>query len=439
MFARGQNLPRHLSDYLLSQYMSQRDIELMQLGKLQKILAYSKKNIPYYEQAHRSINLDSIRCLEDLSVFPFITKKDIKERFREFISVRKIQRRTKKTTGGSTGQPVTLWKTNDSVTKELAATWRAYSWAGIQIGDRQARFWGIPFSSKDRFRAKLIDFVSNRRRYGAFQYDDKSLDQYHSEIMKFKPTYFYGYVSFLAEYANFIRRNNLSRDYTLKCIISTSELLTKYHRDLLESVFSTKVYNEYGCGEVGSIAHECNMGSMHVMSENLIVEIYDGERRCGPDEIGEVVITELNNYAMPLIRYRIGDYAYISSKECQCGRKLPVLGNIFGRAYDTVRNRAGKLFHGEFFMYIIEDAQKQGFCVQSFQVIQNDLDRFTIKVVPYNGYNREIEQIIVNRVKKDFDPDVSIEFKIVDEIAREPSGKMRLIVGMDTVDNNHRN
>lgn len=429
-FARGQNLPLHLRRYCASQHLSKPEIDAEQVRKLGGLLAYSKENVPYYARSFGGVKNAAIERLEDLGAFPFITKRDIKERIKEFESARTPRFRVKKTTGGSTGQPVTLWKTQASVIKELAATWRAYSWAGIRIGDKQARFWGVPFHAKDRLRARLIDLASNRRRFGAFHFDDDILGRYHREIQQFDPRYFYGYVSILMEYANFIQRHNLTVNPGLRSIITTSEVLTKHHRDVLETVFSTKVHNEYGCGEVGSIAHECEQGSMHVMSENVIVEIYDGERRCGPDEVGEVVVTELNNYAMPLIRYRLGDYACLSSRECACGRKLPVLGNIFGREYDTVKNREGKLFHGEFFMYMIEEAQKKGLGIQSFQVVQEDLDRFTIKIVPGSGYGRETEELITGRIRKDFDAGATVEYVVVGEIPREPSGKMRLIVGM---------
>jgi phenylacetate-CoA ligase len=224
--------------------------------------------------------------------------------------------------------------------------------------------------------------------------------------------------------------HSLSDEYALKCIISTSEVLTPQDRVLLETVFRTKVYNEYGCGEVGSIAHECSKGSLHVMSENLIIEICDGDRRCGFGETGEVVITELNNHAMPLIRYRLGDFAYLSSETCACGRTLPLVGNIHGRAYDTVRNSTGRLFHGEFFMYIFEDAQKKSYGITKFQVVQQDLNNLLVKIVPGEGFCEDAKKMVIERIRTGFDSAVNVNFEIVEDIPREASGKMRLIVGM---------
>ena len=119
-------------------------------------------------------------------------------------------------------------------------------------------------------------------------------------------------------------------------------------RELIKDVFSTRVFNEYGSGELGSVAHECEEGSLHLSAENMIVEVVDGNRPCTAGEMGELVVTELNNYAAPLIRYRTGDFASRSDKKCKCGRGLPVIEHLFGRAYDTLTNFEGKRFHGEF-------------------------------------------------------------------------------------------
>src|SRR5207249_28486 len=161
-----------------------------------------------------------------------------------------------------------------------------------------------------------------------------------------------------------------------------SEVLSAHDRRLIESTFATKVFNEYGSGELGSIAHECEEGSLHISAENMIVEVLDGDRPCQSGEVGELVVTELNNYATPLIRYRTGDFAALSRAQCKCGRTLPFIENLFGRAYDTIRNREGKLFHGEFMMYIFEEAQRRNLGINAFQVTQLDLVSFDIKVVP---------------------------------------------------------
>jgi hypothetical protein len=105
--------------------------------------------------------------------------------------------------------------------------------------------------------------------------------------------------------------------------------------------------------------------------------------------------------------------------------------NLFGRAYDSLRNSAGKLFHAEFIMYIFEEAQRRDLGIRAFQVIQEDLRTLRIRLVPGPHYTRSTEDFIAHHLRDNFDRDVAITFERVDQIGRALSGKMRLVIGMD--------
>lgn len=432
VFIRGQNVPFYQKEFEKSQYWQKEDLEVLQLNKLQDLVKYAEQYVPFCQKNIQHLSSINVKKLKDIQKMPFMTKEMLKQNPKDFLTSNRLHFLTKKTTGGSTGEPLSIWKTPCSMARELAANWRGYSWAGVDIGDRQARFWGVPFGQKAQLRAKLIDFIANRKRCSAFAFDEKKLEEHTNVLRRFKPTYLYGYVSMLIEYAKFLKKYNLTQHFNLKCIITTSEILTNHYRNLLENIFSTKVFDEYGSAEIGAIAHECEYGSLHIMAENMILEIVDGDKVCEPGEIGEIVCTDLNNYAMPLIRYRTGDFAALSLKKCECGRTLPVLEKLYGRAYDMVKNREGKLFHGEYFMYIFEEAKRKKLGVKKFQVLQNNFDRFMIKVVPHNKMpTSKIESFITGKIRNDFDSNAKIEFVYVDEIKRSPSGKMRVVIGMD--------
>jgi phenylacetate-CoA ligase len=431
VWGRGQRVPGYLRRLLQSQYLSSSELASLQLAKLQRILAYAKRSVPFYGEALADMPDDGAKTLVDLQGLPFTTKADLKGNHEAMISRERFYLLTKKTTGGSTGEPITIPKTRDAMAWELAATWRGYSWAGIDIGDRQARFWGVPFGKKDKARVKLIDFIANRKRCSAFSFNEHDLQAYTELLEKFRPKYFYGYVSMIEEYARYFQRRGATPPFKLKCVITTSEVLTDSHRKLIEDVFSTRVFDEYGSGELGSVAHECEEGSLHLSAENMIVEVIDGDRQCNAGETGELVVTELNNYAAPLIRYRTGDFASLSMKKCKCGKTLPVIENLFGRAYDTLRNSEGRLFHGEFIMYIFEEAQRKNLGIRAFQVTQEDVRSFRIKIVPDNQYGRSTEEFITNHIREKFDRNAVVKFERVHQIERAPSGKMRLIIGMD--------
>lgn len=404
----------------MSQWQTLESIREKQEKRLAVLCGVAKRNSHYYKK----ILPDSI-TLESLHEVPFLDKHLLREKSLDLrANCSKFDRA--KTTGGSTGAAVTIYKNPRAMAEELAATWRGYNWAGVNVGDRQGRFWGVPSSLQDRLRIQLIDFICNRIRISAFARTQDDWKLAYRALKSFKPTYFYGYASIIKEFANFM----LGFEHELKpnSIISTSEVLTNPDRELIENVFSCRVYNEYGCGEVGTIAHECEHGRLHINAENLIVEVIDEKGTLVSScQDGELVVTDLSNLAMPLIRYRMADWGVISNEACPCGRNLPILKHVFGRAYDSLINNSGKKFHGEFFLYIIEDANKKGLKVDGVQFLQFKNNSITVKLICSDNVYNNLTNFIKDRLVINFDNNIEITFIKVDQIKREPSGKLRVV------------
>jgi phenylacetate-CoA ligase len=375
--------------------------------------------------ADKGIGIADVYDLNSINQLPDISKTDIGEHRSTIISGKNNFNVSSKTTGGSTGQAVTILKNPDALARERAATWRAYKWAGVGIGDVQARFWGLPLTPKSRFISKIVDFVSNRSRLSAFSITENELDKYYAKLIKMKPAYLYGYVSMIVVFAEHIKSKGYPALPELRSIITTSEVLDTMSRTTIEEAFNVKVFNEYGCGEVGSIAHECEYGNMHIMAENMIVEV---DKTTGPDGTsGEIIITDLFNYAMPLIRYRIGDFATISTQSCRCGRGLPILEHVHGRAYDMLIDPDGRKYHPEALMYVFEELKSNQSGIKQFQVIQKAVNKLQINLVPEDSYNRSMELLITTRIRETIHPDFVFDFNYPEVLEREKSGKMRVI------------
>ena len=425
--SRGEFVCKYLKQYKRMQWMNNKEIEEYQLAKLKQIITYSAKKSPYYGRLFEDngISLPSINNFKDLTRIPVTTKANIVESYSSIRSTDTFLFSSSKTTGGSTGQPVTIEKNANALARERAATWRAYEWAGIGIGDTQARFWGVPLTKKSHLLSRAVDFVSNRSRLSAFQVNEKCLDNYYKKLLKLRPAYLYGYVSIISEFAKYMAKKKYEGLPGLRSVITTSEVLDENSRNLIEKVFGVKVFNEYGCGEVGSIAHECQQGNMHIMSENVFIEIDTSQSPDGNS--GEIIVTDLHNYAMPVIRYRLGDFATLSSDMCQCGRGLPILKKVHGRAYDIVIDIDGNRYHPELLMYIFEELKSSAAGIKQFQVIQKSVDFFMINIVPDVQYKEETEKYITHRIREKIHTGINIKFNYVKEIAREKSGKMRII------------
>ena len=409
------------------QWDSPADIKDRQRRALATKLASARDNTPYYRDIASNL-LSSVppeEILEFVRTLPLLTKTMLQDMADALATEEAVGRVHRKTTGGSTGQPVTVSKDSRAIAAERAASALGYGWFSVNIGDRGARFWGSPIEQGPRRRRfDLADKVMNRIRLSAFGIDDAQLDLYWRDCLDFQPRYFYGYVSMLETFARHIVAEGYDgTSLRLKCVITTSEVLSGSQRCFLEETFGCRVQNEYGCGEVGPIAYECEAGGLHEMAENIYVELVrpDGkEARVG--EIGEVVVTDLRNRAMPLIRYCLSDYA-VRGEDCSCGRGLPVIKEIRGREYDFVQTIDGQAYHGEFFMYAIEDLRDEGFDIQRFRVIQESPTDLRVEVQTADG---RVPDALRGKLASEL-ASFNLDIAMLEIIEPGSSGKLRIV------------
>ena len=231
---RGENTFSLLNAYSESQWWSAERLEHYQQVHIEALLRFLKHSVQYYAD----------KDFVDIKEIPILTKASLKENSKSLTSseARIIEA---KTTGGSTGQPVTIYKDREAMAREQAGTLRSYGWANILPGDKQARFWGQPINTSAHAKSRLRDLLLNRERFSAFNFTPATLLEFSQRLERFNPAYLYGYVSMLTSMARFIREDGrLLKLPSLKAVISTSEILTEDSRRLLESVFGVKVFNE---------------------------------------------------------------------------------------------------------------------------------------------------------------------------------------------------
>jgi phenylacetate-CoA ligase len=203
-------------------------------------------------------------------------------------------------------------------------------------------------------------------------------------------------------------------------------------RDKVEQVFGAPIFNRYGSREVGDMASECDHHhGLHVVPNTHYIEILreDGTP-CEPGETGEIVVTLLSNYAMPLIRYRIGDRGAWATQACTCGRNLPLLERVEGRVVDIIRTLHGNVIDGTVFNKIFYFRK----WINKFQVVQEEADKFTISIVPesmtdsperkYADDLKDIQLMLEQTMKHP----VAIDFRFVPDIPPSASGKYRYIM-----------
>jgi len=420
-FIKGEMVSYFLKIYLRNQYADDKYLEDLQFFHLKKLLDHAYSNCEFYRHKYKNFLkfIYEIKSIKELNQLPTINKQEIINNQNSLSANLSPIRISKKTTGGSSGHPVTILKNITALARERAATWRGYSWAGIQVSDPQARFWGVSITKTNRFKNTIVDIIANRIKLSAFDINSHSLNKYYYKIVKFQPAYLYGYVSMIDIFCEHLHKEGLKLPNSVISIITTSELLTDSIRKRIESYTGLPVFNEYGCGEVGSIAHECSHGSMHIMADNLILE---------SDQNDEIIVTDLHNYAMPLIRYRLNDFGKLSHKSCRCGCTFPILEKIYGRAYDIITLPNGNKTHPEIIMYIFEEFKEKFKGLIQFQFVQHSKRNYSVNLVVDNTYDKDkSEKYLIYRINNVLYENVLINFNYIDMIQREKSGKIRLI------------
>lgn len=364
--------------------------------------------------------------MRDLGQVPFLTKEDLKGPLATEAFSRS-KRGIPKTTGGSTGEPVRLIKDRRGLGQELGVQWRGYGWHGVTPHDHQARFWSAPRTATRRLRSRLVDWAANRSTFVALDISESTWEGYAERFQKLRPAYLYGYVSMIRDFARFLDRRGWRPLAPPKVVVTTAEPLDEATRFEISTFFSAPVRSEYGCGEVGVIAMECEEGSLHLMSDNLIVEVVDDQGRPVVEGTGRVVVTDLFNHQMPIIRYQLGDVVTACAFGCRCGRPFPVLDNVLGRAYDAITTPDGRTFYGALVTGLFADLTKSGAEIRGYQVVQETTTDIVVRIEADDQSILGLSSKIVGYFRRHLGPQMAVRIQQVDAIPREASGKIRVV------------
>jgi phenylacetate-CoA ligase len=242
------------------------------------------------------------------------------------------------------------------------------------------------------------------------------------KLQKFNPVLIDGYAesfNFLAQYLS----NGNKLFLNPKAVISSAQILPDQSRKIIEDSFHTKVYDKYGSREFSGIAYESGVKNEHlIVAENYIVEVIKNNRTAEPGEIGEVVITDLNNYCLPFIRYKIGDLAIAldSSKVSDCGRGLPMIGRIEGRIQAIIVGSNNSYMPGTFFAHFFKEYPH---VIKQYQVIQDKAGEINLKVIKGSRFTKNQMSEITNLLRAHLGDETIINIEYVESIQMVRTGK----------------
>jgi phenylacetate-CoA ligase len=424
---------KKLAMLLESEKMSQSELLDFQDKKLASILSHAHTKTNWYKNL--KTNTGPTSDVKILSGIPFLEKSQIRLlgplNFMDLDGSYKMHRIA---TSGSTGSPLVIFADREQLEWRFASTLRALIWTGWRIGDRQYRLWHqkIGMTRIQAFKERNDAILLRRKFVPAFEFDMEKVQNLIKEIGTTKPYIVDGY----AESLDYLSRSSGVSELTslkVPAMMSSAQTLTEQTRKNLEANFQTKVYDKYGSREFSGIAYECGFGNwFHVISDSYIVEILvDGIRPASPGEVGEVVITDLNNRLFPMIRYRIGDLAtkIDESVPCRCGRLMPRIGKVVGRTAALIKTPKGRVLPGTFFAHFFKDYENT---IMQYQVQQSVPNEITLMVVKGRNFSNESLADVLNALQEFLDG-MLIEVKYTDVIPLGRTGKRSPVISTLTI------
>jgi phenylacetate-CoA ligase len=427
-----------IKEYQKSQWYSYEDLKAIQENKLKLLLSHSMHNVPYYKNIFKDYNLIDENKLFDLANFsklPILTKKDINKN-RNYLIALNIKKNNLVTnsTSGSTGENLYFYQDKNASLNRQAVVWRNQAWVDCLYTDRQAFLWGAPFDveKSHSLLGRLHSLFTKSISLSSYELAEETMWQYVIKLKKHKPKLFVSYPSPLATFAEFLLAHNLKVP-SIKSIITSAEKLYPWQRSIIEKAFECSVFDRYGTREFGNIAHECDRhGGYHVNIERFYIEILnENGKPCQPKEMGEIIITDLDNYGFPFIRYRIEDMAIPSIDTCSCGRGLPLIQRIEGRSFDIVKAPNGNRIAGTFWTLTLRAVPG----IDSFQIEQPSLTQLIVKIKPASNYVKNSEHKLLDTIKEKCGQEMKVDIVYVHEIPLTKSGKRRFVISnIDRVD-----
>lgn len=419
---------RRMSEYarlLQTQWSRPEEISSLQAARLREAVDHAWQHCPYYRRAWG--HLPRLEGRELLQLLPVVRKTDVRNAQREFLSNAFAPGELIETkTGGSTGTSLLLYFDRRCQELRNAAAMRSDGWAGWHPGMWVGGLWGtppVPRTLKERIRNRLHDrliFLDTMNLSPA------TMQDFVARMAHVRARGLFGHAHSLFVFARYLKESGTAAP-AVEAIIATSMMLLESERAVIEEVFGCPVTNRYGCEEVGLIASQCaEHKGMHVNWEHVIVEILRNDGTpAAPGEEGEIVLTDLVNRGMPLIRYAIEDVASWSAQACPCGRHSPVIERLVGRVADFLVRRDGSLVAG---VSLVEKTLTAIPTLTQLQIVQREPARFTLNVVPGSGYDAPSRAQLESAIREVFGTDVSIEVALMDNLPQERNSKYRFAI-----------
>ena len=423
----GGNHDKYMRLLLQSQWYDDQQIQRQVDERFLNIVGHAVKTVPFYRDWLQAEGIDvrEISGAQDIKKLPIISKEHIRESPQNYLADGFRQSDLIViNTSGTSGKTLKICVDKDSRRHSYAFFTRLKLWAGIRGWPTSVTFAGRTIVPPDADHPPFWrrNLATNNYLFSSYHLSWHNLKYYVEMLQKIRPYFIDSYPSSIYIVARYMKEKGLGELYP-KAIITSSETLLDYQREIIEEVFQCPVYDQYGAAEQVVFVSQCEKGTYHIHPEFGIVEFLreDGSDAM-PGEPARLICTGFTNRAMPLIRYDIGDVGMRSDVKCRCGRNFPVIEKIVGRNEDLLITPDGRQVGR------LDPIFKGLQSIKEAQIIQEDYDKVVVKVVPGSGFCESDSKVIIKELRKRLGSQVSVTLSIVNSVPRTSAGKFKAVI-----------
>jgi phenylacetate-CoA ligase len=396
---------------------------------LRKLLRHAYATSPFYRKRFDAagLNIESIKSADDLHSLPPLTREDLRKNLDQILSTGYDRSKLHAaTTGGTTDTPLLLYRDQEAMKEKMAVQLRFNQWAGANPGDKTLYVWGahIDHPPDRNWRWRFRELYLMRREWApASVFNEETLEIYSQRLNRYKPRVLYAYPTPLALFAEYLA-NSGKPFHRPETAICTAEHLLPQQRAIIESTFGLRVFDHYGTRDFGMSAAECDRHTgLHINIAAVAME-FRSIPGIEDESLRELYVTDLLNYGMPMIRYKINDCVTPMPNPCPCGRGYPMLKSAVGRTGDVFVLSNGTRVPG---ISLLRFGDKLP-GIKKLQIVQDTLKDFRFRFVPSDGFKPSDLEEVEKRLIVRFGSDIRLAFEPVPDIERERSGKSRMCI-----------
>ncbi len=386
-----------------SQWFTKEDLERFQIQRLKIILNHAYNNVPYYRKLFDGLKLkvQGIKSIQDLTKIPPLSKKILKENFASLTAQNANQFSPRLCrTSGTSGEAAEFYHDRLSNSLEFCYYWRYWSWAGYRLGNPFAEFTLNHFLYKKTNDVMDYSPLTRRLMLNPAQLSYEKIDLFIAALKKYQPQFLKGSPSSIYIFSHLLAHKDIL-PVKFKAIFTTGEILLTHQRKKIEDTFNCKILDSYGQMERVAAICQCPMGQYHINSDYGLLELTDGH----------ALGTSLYSFAMPLIRYELGDTFKISDDKaiCSCGRGLPLCDALIGRTQDIITTPDGRFLSNIFILFDVLEG------VLWSQLIQEENNRFKVKLVKDKNFSNDSFKIFMRQLHDLLGKECIIEIEYLPE------------------------